>query len=103
MNKLSLFRCLASPTRLQVLKQLGDGDERSVGKLVELTGQERTNVSHHLAQLRSCGLVRTRNDGKHVLYALGHVGLKDLLDLSHRLVEHIEAENPDACVLEGCC
>jgi ArsR family transcriptional regulator, cadmium/lead-responsive transcriptional repressor len=102
-NEHSLFRCLGDPTRLLVLKNLADGDERTVGQLVELTGQERTNVSHHLAQLRACDLVRTRNEGKHVLYSLGHTSLRDLLELSQRLVIHIKAEDPESCPVEGCC
>ena len=103
MNEISLFRCLGEPTRLSVLRQLAQGTEHSVSELVELTGQERTNVSHHLAQLRTCGLVRTRNQGKQVLYSLGHTALKDLLELSAQVAEHIAAEDPEACVTEGCC
>ncbi len=103
MNEFSLYRCLGDPTRLTILKHLAAGDDQTVTQLVERTGQERTNVSHHLSKLRECGLVRTRPDGKHTRYSLGHAGLKDLLALSGGLVEHIVAENPDACIAQGCC
>lgn len=103
MNKISLFRCLNDPTRLAIIEHLCDQEECSVTQLVALTRQERTNVSHHLAQLRACGLVRTRNDGARVLYGLAHTTLGELIENSGRLVEHIKAVGPQVCVAEGCC
>lgn len=103
MNKISLFRCLSDPTRLAIIERLCDQEECSVTQLVELTKQERTNVSHHLAQLRTCGLVRTRHDGARVLYGMAHTTLGDLIEKSGQLVEHIQSVGPQVCVDEGCC
>lgn len=103
MNKISLFRCLSDPTRLAIIEYLCDQEECSVKQLVELTNQERTNVSHHLAQLRMCGLVRTRNDGARVLYGLAHTIMGELIENSGQLVEHIQTVSPQVCVAEGCC
>lgn len=103
MNELSLFRCLADPTRLLILQHLSAGGDQTVTQLVETTGQERTNVSHHLARLRACGLVHNRPEGKRVFYSLGHSRLKDLLAISSEVGLHIATADPQACVAEGCC
>jgi ArsR family transcriptional regulator, cadmium/lead-responsive transcriptional repressor len=103
MKELALFRCLADPTRLTVLQHLAAGGEHTVTELVDRAGQERTNVSHHLAQLRACGLVRTRNDGRNVLYALAHSAIAGLLATAAGLAAHMDVGDPKACLVEGCC
>ncbi|MCB9674920.1 MAG: helix-turn-helix transcriptional regulator [Alphaproteobacteria bacterium] len=65
-----LFRRLAHPGRLEVLDLLRRYSPRSVSELQELTGLERTALSHQLRVLREGRLVRTEREGKHVLYAL---------------------------------
>ncbi len=42
-----------------------------VGALIQRLGVEQTLLSHHLKVLRDAGLVRSRRDGKAVLYRLG--------------------------------
>lgn len=103
MKSLSLFRCLADPTRLAVLQQLAEGGDLHVADFVELTGKEQTNVSHHLAQLRACGLVTAERDGKRVRYTLAHPKLKAFVEEAERLAEHIECADADACSEAGCC
>jgi DNA-binding transcriptional ArsR family regulator len=66
----TFFRALAHPGRLEVLDLLRRSAPRSVGELVEATGMERTAMSHQLRILRNARLVRTRREGRQVLYAL---------------------------------
>lgn len=101
-NDLSLYRCLASPTRVAVLKRLCQGEE-CVGDLAAGTGAEQTNVSHQLRELRACGLVSKRQDGKRVLYRLAHPRLAELLELGEELALHVECTSPDGCAAAGCC
>jgi ArsR family transcriptional regulator len=101
-NELSLLRCLADEARLAIVQALADG-ERCVSELVDHTGKERTNVSHHLAELRSCGLVVDERDGRRVNYRLAHPDLVDLVDLAEELAEHVECVEPEACTGQGCC
>jgi len=103
MNEPELFRCLADPTRFTILKLLREADEPCVGDLVAATGKEQTNVSHHLAQLRACGLVATRQDGKRVRYRLAHPRLATLLAEAEALVQHLGAADAEACASTGCC
>ncbi|MFY0408569.1 ArsR/SmtB family transcription factor [Solicola sp. PLA-1-18] len=69
-----VFQMLSDPTRLHLLWSLTHGPA-DVGTLVEQTGAARTSVSQHLSKLRLAGLVRTRKDGRRVLYSLpgGHL------------------------------
>lgn len=103
MNEVSFYRCLASPTRLAVLKQLREGGEACVGDLAGSTGSEQTNLSHHLAELRACGLVATRQDGKRVCYRIAHPRLTEILALVEDFSAHVECAEPEACGAAGCC
>ncbi len=61
------FRMLSDATRLRLMWLLSSG-EYDVGSLAEAIGVARPSVSQHLAKLRLAGLVRTRRDGRRVLY-----------------------------------
>ncbi len=61
------FRMLGDATRLRLMWLLSSG-EYDVGSLAEAVGVARPSVSQHLAKLRLAGLVRTRRDGRRVLY-----------------------------------
>ncbi|HET6399520.1 MAG TPA: metalloregulator ArsR/SmtB family transcription factor [Candidatus Thermoplasmatota archaeon] len=67
MDRSSLLRLLGDPTRAAILEALV-ANERAVADLVELTGDEQSNVSHHLRHLREAGLVVARRHGRRQLY-----------------------------------
>jgi DNA-binding transcriptional ArsR family regulator len=102
-NDASLYRCLASPTRLAALKELARVGELCVTDLVLATGAEQTNLSHHLAELRACGLVTARQDGKRACYRLAHDKLRAFLAEGEALAAHVECVDADACATAGCC
>lgn len=64
-----LFKLLADETRLRILLLL-QRSELNVGTLCQLLRQSQPAVSHHLALLRSAGLIEMRRDGKHNFYRL---------------------------------
>lgn len=103
MNDVSLYRCLSNPTRLAVLKQLRDGGEFCVTDLVGFTGSEQTNLSHHLADLRACGLVLARQDGRRMCYKIAHPRLHTILQMSEEFAKHVECTDAEHCVEAGCC
>ncbi len=64
-DTLSLARALSSPTRLDLLAAIGDG-EVTVADLVRATGITQAGVSRHLVVLEQVGLVlRCRVGGRH--------------------------------------
>jgi len=63
-------RALADPTRLTLAAALREGEELCVCDLSWIAGRSQNLVSHHLRTLRSLGMVRSRRDGKLVMYSL---------------------------------
>lgn len=80
-------RALGDPTRMLVAAALRDGGELCVCDLSWIVERSQGLVSHHLRALRAQELVRSRRDGKMVLYALTDAG-RVLLDahLDHTTV-----------------
>ena len=68
-------RALSDPTRLMLAAALGEGGELCVCDLAWISGRSQGLVSHHLRTLRSLDVVRSRRDGKLVMYELTEVGL----------------------------
>jgi len=67
-------RALSDPTRLTIAAALMRTDELCVCDLAWVTERAENLVSHHLRTLRMAGLVRSRRDGKMVLYELTEHG-----------------------------
>ena len=65
---------LADPTRLTLAAALHEAGELCVCDLSWISERATNLVSHHLRALRAQGLVRSRRDGKLVIYALTEVG-----------------------------
>jgi DNA-binding transcriptional ArsR family regulator len=80
------FGVLSHPTRLRILTLLHQG-EHDVTELKELLGVPATNVSQHLALLRTRHLVRVRREGTRVYYSLGHSRIADLINCALDLLD----------------
>jgi len=65
---------LADPTRLTLAAALLDADELCVCDLAWIVERSQNLVSHHVRALRANGLVRSRREGKMVMYALTEDG-----------------------------
>lgn len=82
------FKAFAEPSRLQILHALRGG-ERTVSEIVELTDMGQTNVSKHLQQLMSCGLVARRKAGLYSHYSLAD---RDVLKMCDLMCGRLERE-----------
>jgi len=65
----SLFKALGDPTRLRIVKLLGNG-ELCVCQLTAALQMGQSRISRHLAILKACGLIEDRRAGKWVHYRL---------------------------------
>lgn len=81
-----LFRSLADPARLAILRHLALGEHRVVDLTAHL-GLAQSTTSAHLSCLRDCGLIAVRTVGRSSMYSLA-VGseLMDLLSAAERLL-----------------
>jgi DNA-binding transcriptional ArsR family regulator len=89
------FRAFGDRTRLRILELLADG-ERSVGELVELTGEPQPKVSNHLACLRWCGFVDSRREYRTVYYRVADARVLEIVGLARGLLAD-NAEHVAAC------
>jgi ArsR family transcriptional regulator, cadmium/lead-responsive transcriptional repressor len=82
----ALFRSLADPARLAIIRRLAAGEAR----VVDLTGElslAQSTVSAHLACLRDCGLVDSRPAGRASVYSLSQPALLGLLAAAEEVLE----------------
>ena len=86
-------KALSDPTRLMLAAALREGGELCVCDLAWISERAQNLVSHHLRVLRSHRLVRSRRDGKLVMYELTPAGLSLLLSV---LGERVESEEVKA-------
>lgn len=63
------LKTLSDPSRIRILRILVRG-EFCVSDLVTQLQVDQPKVSHHLAILRSAGIIRCRRDGRHINYSL---------------------------------
>jgi DNA-binding transcriptional ArsR family regulator len=81
-------KALGDPTRLTLAVALRDGGELCVCDLSWIVERADNLVSHHVRALRTAGLVRSRRDGKMVMY--------DLTDRGRALVNVVLADQVTA-------
>lgn len=81
-----LFKVFGDSTRVRILYALYER-ERGVGELAEALDLSQSATSHQLKVLRAAKLVRTRREGKAIIYSLadGHV-----VTILAQGIEHIE-------------
>ncbi|MBB4932845.1 rhodanese-related sulfurtransferase/DNA-binding transcriptional ArsR family regulator [Lipingzhangella halophila] len=77
-------KALGSPTRLQMLDLLAQG-QRSVESLAQILGLGVSTTSAHLQTLKRAQLVRTHRVKNHVFYALAGDDVAALLSLVQRV------------------
>ncbi|GAA4440476.1 metalloregulator ArsR/SmtB family transcription factor [Bremerella cremea] len=105
-----LFKLLADETRLKILSYLLQAGELNVRSLCDLLDQSQPAVSHHLALLKTCGLIESRRDGKNNFYRVipeqfGRFaevlfrrvpGLEDdKIDFGEAMMVRLETETPE--------
>ena len=72
------FEALADPTRRRILELLRDGD-LTAGELAEHFDISKPSLSHHLATLKSAGLVSDERRGQNIVYSLNTTVMQDLI------------------------
>ncbi len=80
-----ICKAFAHPARLQILDRLGQG-ELSVSDLQEVLGISKTNMSQHMAVLKSVGVLSTRREGKQVYCSLAIPEVKQACQLIHKVL-----------------
>jgi len=94
-SKLAEFlSAIAHPRRVQIIEELRSG-ETDVGALKTTLGVSQSNVSQHLAVLRSHRGVAERREGRHVFYRLCSSELAEWLLDGMRFVPEATEESQE--------
>jgi DNA-binding transcriptional ArsR family regulator len=89
MDESKFLRCITEESRRNILKFLGNS-EKCVCEIVDFLGKEQSVVSHHLASLRSCGLVTSRQKGKKMMYRVSNPKIVQFLKKGEELAKRLE-------------
>ncbi len=81
----NIFKALAHPTRIQILKLLMNG-ELCVCEILPNIDSEQSNTSQHLTVLKNQGIVESRKDGSKVIYSIRSHEVRDMLELAERVI-----------------
>ena len=96
-----IFRALADPTRLRIMRLLGSM-ELAVGEVAQVLGQSQPRVSRHIGILCDAGLAERRREGSWVFLRAG-ANSGEAPPLSRAVAELlVEAEAADAQFAEEC-
>jgi ArsR family transcriptional regulator, cadmium/lead-responsive transcriptional repressor len=92
-----LFRALADPARLAILEALRRS-ELTAGEVANAVRLTPSAASRHLACLKGCGLVESRQQWRNVYYRIARTSTTGLLEAADRVLEDV-AESMAACAL----
>lgn len=104
-NSLStLFKLLSDQTRLKILLTLKNNEHCVSDCMCHLPGISQSLLSHHLADLRKAGIVRSQKQGLKVYYSLTDRG-QEILSALTNLTKGEELMNTcscQTCVCQNC-
>jgi Predicted transcriptional regulators len=81
----NIFKALAHPTRIQIIKLLKDG-ELCVCDILPNLDSEQSNTSQHLTILKNQGILESRKDGSKVIYSVKNREVLEMIDLAERII-----------------
>ncbi|HSJ73040.1 MAG TPA: metalloregulator ArsR/SmtB family transcription factor [Miltoncostaeaceae bacterium] len=96
----ALFRGLAEPARLSILRRLVDAGPQTVSQLAAACRQRQPSVSKHLACLHECGLASRERRGRKMLYTALAPEVPPLLAAGERVWEIARCGERCTCT---CC
>jgi ArsR family transcriptional regulator len=74
------LKSLAHRDRLKVLCGLLDG-ELSVADIEAQVGASQSAISQHLARLKEEGIVKSRRDGRKILYSISDMTVRNIIEI----------------------
>jgi len=87
-----ICKAFAHSARLRILDRLGNG-ELAASDLQEQLGLSKTNISQHMALLKSAGVLSTRREGKQIYCSLAMPEVKQACQLIRKVLENQISES----------
>lgn len=95
-NCAELYKALAHPARLAILKYLAETKTCITGDISEVLPLGRTTVNQHLAELKSVGLIHGNIDGVKTYYCLNPEKINELKRITDKFLGIV-------CCGDSCC
>lgn len=80
-----VFKALADPCRLTIIRLLKDG-ELCVCEIMTALNRPQSSTSHHLTILKDAGLIKERKDGKWSRYRVADGAVVEMMNLAEMLI-----------------
>ena len=84
-----LFKALAHPARLAILKYLAETKTCITGDIADELPLSRTTVNQHLRELKDAGLITGTTEGAKTCYCLNLEKIKELKEMSETFINEI--------------
>ncbi len=99
MNGVSLLKCICNDIRFEILDLLQKNKELCVNDFVNKLKKDQPLISHHLKTLKSCGIVKSRDEGKKAMYSISNNQLSELI----ANITKVSKKIPVLCSDNTCC
>ncbi|BDC17678.1 metalloregulator ArsR/SmtB family transcription factor [Acidianus sp. HS-5] len=76
------FSTLSDKTRLEIILYLLEKEKATVQEISTDLNKSQSLISHHLAYLRNCGIVRVERNGKYSVYSVSDKDVKEILQIA---------------------
>lgn len=86
----ALFKALAHPARLVILKYLAETRTCITGDLSDELPLGRTTVNQHLKELKDAGLIQGTTEGAKTCYCLNLEKIKELKKMAEKFINDID-------------
>lgn len=92
-----LFKALAHPARIQILKYLADTKSCISGDISKELPLGRTTVNQHLNELKRVGLIKGIVNGSRTNYCLNPEKIKELRSVAENFFDEIDIDEEINC------
>ena len=79
-----IFKALSDPTRLKIIELL-EKREICACEFAPLTKKAQPTVSQHLRILETAGIIKSRKEGKMILYSIANKKIFDLIKIAEEV------------------
>jgi predicted transcriptional regulator len=93
----TLFKALAHPARLVILKYLAETKTCITGDLSDELPLGRTTVNQHLKELKDAGLIQGTTEGAKTCYCLDPVNICNLKKMAEKFFSEINFDRTIDC------
>lgn len=84
-----LFKALAHPARLAILKYLAETKTCITGDLANELPLGRTTVNQHLMELKKAGLIQGTFEGVKTNYCLNVKNIRELVEITRKFLDEV--------------